>query len=71
MSHLKIASLFTVMGAAVGTALGLLYAPQPGAVTRTQLRWYSERAQDRAARLGRDVRRRVDRAVRYGRKLVA
>lgn len=71
MSHLKIASLFTVMGAAVGTALGLLYAPQPGAESRTQLRRYSERAQDRATRLGRDVRRNVDRAVKYGRKLVA
>ncbi len=71
MRSLKIASLFTVMGAAVGTAVGLLYAPQAGAATRKQLRRYSERAQDHAARFRRDVRRGVDRAVRYGRRLVA
>lgn len=71
MSHLKVVSLCTLMGAAVGTTLGLLYAPQAGTATRKQLRRYSERAQGRAAGLSRDVRQGWDRAVRYGRKLVA
>lgn len=71
MNRLKIAGLSTLMGAIVGTTLGLLYAPQPGTATRRQLRWYSEQAQGHAARLSRDVRQGVDRAVRYGRKLVA
>ena len=63
--------LSLVAGAAIGTALGILIAPQPGVRTRHQLLTYSKRAQRQATRLGHEVKAGFDRAVKYSRELVA
>ncbi len=60
-----------VAGAITGTALGFLFAPQPGTKTRRQVRYYSRRAQVHARRFGRTVRAGLDRALTYGKSLVA
>ena len=60
-----------VAGAITGTALGLLFAPQPGTKTRRQVWYYSKRAQVRGKRVGRNLWTGVDRAVTYGKSLVA
>ncbi len=70
----KVAAL-VASGAMLGTALGLLYAPQPGTKTRRQVWYYSKRAQVHGKRVGRNVwtgvDRAVDRALTYGKSLAA
>ncbi len=60
-----------VAGAITGTALGLLFAPQPGTKRRRQVWYYSKRAQVHGKRVGRNVWTGLDRALTYGKSLVA
>jgi len=66
----KIAALIAG-GAAVGAGLALLYAPQSGSETRRQLRHYAKKTQVQAARLSRNVKEGLDRAIERGQALVA
>lgn len=60
-----------VAGAAVvGAGAGLLLSPQSGDETRRQVRRYAKHTQVEAARFGRSVKSRVDRAVAYGKSLL-
>ncbi len=69
--QVTIVAVGMVAGAITGTALGFLFAPQPGTKTRRQVRYYSRRAQVHGKRVGRNVWTGVDRALTYGKSLVA
>ena len=69
--QVRVLAVGLVAGAITGTALGLLFAPQPGTKTRRQVWYYSTRAQVHGKRVGRNVWTGVDRALTYGKSLVA
>lgn len=48
-------SLGLIAGAILGAGVALLYAPQAGARTRREIRYYSRRAGRKARRIARDV----------------
>jgi gas vesicle protein len=71
MSREQVAKLAGAMagGALIGAGLGLLFAPQPGVETRRKLRAYAKQMQDSTARIGRQVKEGVGRAVENGKTL--
>lgn len=68
--HVTAAAVGILAGAAIGAALGVLYAPQSGERTRRQVRHYSGDAQRKAIRLGHEVKDGLDRAYEYGKAFV-
>lgn len=55
-----------ILGAAVGVAIGFLYAPQPGRETRALLKEKAERAAEKAKEAAAEAREKV--AGKLGRK---
>jgi gas vesicle protein len=53
-------------GAVVGAGIALLFAPQPGAETRRQIKHYAKRAQHEANKFGRQVKVSVERTIERG-----
>jgi len=66
----KVAGL-VVGGAAIGAALGLLYAPQSGVETRRQIKRYARRAEVQTLRYGRDIKTGLAQAVESGKTWLA
>lgn len=60
-----------VAGAAIGAAVGFLFAPQDGVRTRRKIKRYAKRSQVKASLAGYDLREGLDRATRYCKGLVA
>lgn len=57
-----------VLGAAVGGALGILFAPQSGTETRSQLKEQALRMRDRARSLGETGQELLQDAISEGRQ---
>jgi gas vesicle protein len=70
MSAVKVTAAI-VGAAAIGAGLALLYAPQSGAETRRQMRYYGKRASLEATRFSRNVKARVEQAIENGKALLA
>jgi len=51
---------FFITGAAVGAALGLIFAPKAGAQTRKDIRRFSKKAANRLDDLQSDVREQIE-----------
>ncbi len=58
-----------ILGAAVGVAIGFLYAPKPGRETRALLKEKAERAAEKAKEAAAEAREKV--AGKLGRKKTA
>lgn len=58
-----------ILGAAVGVAIGFLYAPQPGRETRALLKEKAERAAEKAKEAAAEAREKV--AGKLGKKKTA
>lgn len=59
-----------IVGGVVGTVVGLLLAPKPGAETRADLADYGEVVRERAEEVAAQVRERVGPAVESVREVV-
>ena len=70
MSVVKVTAAI-VGAAAIGAGFALLYAPQSGAETRRQMRYYGKRASLEATRFGRNMKAKVEKAINNGKALVA
>jgi len=66
----KVAGL-VMGGAAVGAALGLLYAPKAGVETRRDVRRYAKRAEVQALRYGRELKDDLIHAIESGKSWLA
>jgi gas vesicle protein len=60
-----------VVGFALGVAVGLIMAPQPGEATRAQLNEQGIMLRDRSAGLSNQIRARATDALSQGRELYA
>lgn len=59
-----------LLGGALGSCLGLLYAPESGRRTRVRLRRFAEEAQERTEEAVRDLREKAEDQVREWRDRV-
>ena len=66
----KVAGL-VVGSAAIGAALGVLYAPKAGVETRRDIKRYARKAQVQAIRYGRTLKTELDHAMAAGKAWLA